>query len=80
MQDVYERLRTHLDRLPAGFPATQDGIELQLVSAFRSEIPSDALKVGASLTDEDGFLYRVTRLHRSPNSLIARVECAVLNP
>lgn len=58
-------------------PSDDDSV---LISAFRSEIPTDALKVGASLTDEDGFLYRVTRLHRSPNTLITRVECAVLNP
>ncbi|MGC9452651.1 MAG: hypothetical protein ACP5I4_14525 [Oceanipulchritudo sp.] len=51
-----------------------------LLSALRSEIPAAAVKVGASLSDADGFSYRVTRIQRTPNSLIARVECAVLNP
>lgn len=31
MNEVYERLRAHLDNLPAGFPATEDGIELRLL-------------------------------------------------
>lgn len=58
-------------------PSDDDSV---LVSAFRSEIPTDAMKVGASLTDEEGFHYRVTRIHRLPNTLIARLECIVLNP
>jgi hypothetical protein len=51
-----------------------------LLSAFRSEIPAAALKVGATLTDGEGFIYRVTRLQRTPNHLIARLECVVVNP
>lgn len=58
-------------------PTDDDAV---LISALRSEIPAEALKVGASITDNDSFFYRVTRIQRSPNSLIARIECAVLNP
>ena len=31
MPDVYTRLREHLDRLPAGFPATESGVELRIL-------------------------------------------------
>lgn len=37
MRDVYKRLRAHLDSLPAGFPATEEGIELQLLKRLFSE-------------------------------------------
>jgi formate hydrogenlyase subunit 6/NADH:ubiquinone oxidoreductase subunit I len=36
MHDVYERLRAHLDRLPAGFPSTEEGIELRLLKRLFS--------------------------------------------
>jgi ferredoxin len=31
MSDVYEKLATHLDDLPAGFPATETGVELRIL-------------------------------------------------
>ena len=31
MSDVYERLAKHLDNLPAGFPATDTGVELRIL-------------------------------------------------
>lgn len=31
MSDVYTRLREHLDALPAGFPATESGVELRIL-------------------------------------------------
>lgn len=36
MQDVYVRLRAHLDSLPAGFPATEEGVELRLLKRLFS--------------------------------------------
>jgi hypothetical protein len=51
-----------------------------LLTAFRSEIPPAAIKVGVSLNDLDGFIYRVTRIRRSPNQLVVGLECIVLNP
>jgi len=51
-----------------------------LLTAFRSEIPPAAIKVGVSLTDAENFVYRVTRIRRSPNQLVVRLECIVLNP
>jgi hypothetical protein len=51
-----------------------------MISALREDLPAAALKVGAGLSDAAGYHYRVTRLHRSPGSLIARLECIALNP
>ena len=31
MSDVYQQLARHLDRLPGGFPATQNGVELRIL-------------------------------------------------
>ena len=31
LQDVYENLRAHLDRLPAGFPRTPTGLEIRIL-------------------------------------------------
>lgn len=58
-------------------PTDDDSVS---ISALRSEIPATVVRPGASLTDSDGFSYRVTRIRRSPNQQVVRVECAVLNP
>jgi ferredoxin len=36
MPDVYTRLREHLDSLPAGFPATESGVELRILKRLFS--------------------------------------------
>jgi ferredoxin len=36
MSDVYDRLREHLDSLPAGFPATETGVELRILKRLFS--------------------------------------------
>ena len=30
-QSIYEALAAHLDRLPAGFPRTPDGVEMRIL-------------------------------------------------
>ena len=30
-EDIYRKLATHLDKLPSGFPATEDGLELRIL-------------------------------------------------
>ncbi len=37
MNDVYQRLAQHLDNLPAGFPATESGVELRILKRLFSE-------------------------------------------
>ena len=47
MNDIYKRLATHLDRLPGGFPATPNGIEIRILK--RLFTPAEA-QVAASLS------------------------------
>ncbi|MEJ5360006.1 MAG: 4Fe-4S binding protein [Desulfobacterales bacterium] len=50
MDEVYLRLREHLDRLPAGFPATPSGVELRILRRlFLPEEAELALHVGMKL-------------------------------
>ncbi len=50
MSDVYSRLREHLDSLPAGFPATESGVELRILKRlFTPEEASLAVQVGMKL-------------------------------
>ncbi len=37
MTDVYQRLAEHLDNLPAGFPATETGVELRILKRLFTE-------------------------------------------
>ncbi len=50
MPDGYEKLREHLDRLPAGFPATESGVELRILKRLFTPDEADlALHVGIKL-------------------------------
>lgn len=54
MNEVYERLRAHLDSLPAGFPATEDGIEIRLLKRlFTPEEAALACHVSMRLATAD---------------------------
>ncbi|MFC1829347.1 4Fe-4S binding protein [Thermodesulfobacteriota bacterium] len=51
MNDVYKRLAKHLDDLPAGFPATESGVELRILKRFFS--PEEAeIAMGLSMRPE----------------------------
>ena len=41
MADVYTRLARHLDDLPAGFPATESGVEIRILKRLFSEEEAD---------------------------------------
>ena len=41
MTDVYTRLAHHLDNLPAGFPATESGVEIRILKRLFSEEEAD---------------------------------------
>ncbi|MGD8703853.1 MAG: 4Fe-4S binding protein [Desulfosarcina sp.] len=47
MTDVYERLATHLDNLPAGYPRTESGVEMRILKRLFS--PQEA-KIATLLT------------------------------
>ena len=50
MADIYTRLREHLDGLPAGFPATESGVELRILKRlFTPEEAGLAIHVGIKL-------------------------------
>jgi len=50
MPDIYEKLRTHLDSLPAGFPATESRVELRILKRlFTPEEAGLALHVAMKL-------------------------------
>jgi len=40
--DVYQRLATHLDNLPAGFPGTDSGVELKILKRLFSPLEAEA--------------------------------------
>ena len=49
--DVYERLAKHLDDLPAGFPRTENGVEMRILQQLFT--PEEAeLAVHLSLIEE----------------------------
>jgi len=51
MSDVYERLAKHLDNLPAGYPATDSGVELRILK--RLFTPEEAeVAMGLSMVPE----------------------------
>ncbi len=72
MTDVYQRLATHLDRLPAGFPATASGVELRIL--MRLFTPQEAqIALGLTLMPEaaEGI---AQRLERDPAELAPELE------
>jgi ferredoxin len=84
MTDVYIRLRDHLDSLPAGFPATETGVELRILkrlfSPDEAELashvsmklePAAAIASRAGLSEEDADA-RLKKLSRK--GLIFSIE------
>jgi ferredoxin len=59
MPDVYSRLREHLDSLPAGFPATESGVELRILKRlFTPEEAELAVHVSMKLEPADAIAAR----------------------
>ncbi|MDA8136128.1 MAG: 4Fe-4S binding protein [Desulfobacteraceae bacterium] len=76
MTDVYKRLAKHLDRLPAGYPVTESGVELRILkhlftpeeaeaavvlTLFPEFADSIARKLGKNESDIEPFLYGMSR-------------------
>lgn len=51
-QDIYAKLACHLDRLPGGFPATEDGVELRILRRLFTEEEA-TLAVALTLLPEE---------------------------
>lgn len=72
MTDVYKRLATHLDRLPAGFPATESGVELRILK--RLFTPEEAeIALGLTMMPEPAESI-AARLGRDPSQLAPELE------
>ncbi|MBI4799401.1 MAG: 4Fe-4S ferredoxin [Desulfarculus sp.] len=57
--DVYKKLAQHLDSLPAGFPATEDGVELRILSQlFTPEQAALAVHLGLKLEKAEAIAQR----------------------
>lgn len=76
MTDIYKRLANHLDKLPAGFPATESGVELRILkqlftpeeaeaamalTLFPESAESIAEKLGRDESDIETLFYAMSR-------------------
>lgn len=60
MTDVYQGLREHLDKLPAGFPATDNGVEIRILKQlFTPEEAQMAQQVGLRLEPAQAIAERI---------------------
>jgi H+/Na+-translocating ferredoxin:NAD+ oxidoreductase subunit B len=72
MNDVYKRLAEHLDSLPAGFPATESGVELRILKRlFTSEEASIATAL--TLRPEPAEAVAL-RLDREPSDIAPMLD------
>src|SRR5512139_2181834 len=59
MRTAYDRLREHLDGLPAGFPATESGVELRILKRLFTPDEADlACHVGVRLETAEAIAVR----------------------
>ena len=55
MDDVYDKLRSHLDDLPGGFPSTKSGVELRILKQLFT--PEEAsLAISLTLIAEEAYV------------------------
>jgi len=61
MSDLYQRLAQHLDKLPAGYPATDSGVELRILKRLFTE-------------EEARIAMGLTMLPEAPEGIAARLQ------
>ena len=72
MTEIYQRLANHLDHLPAGFPATETGVELRILK--RLFTPEEAaLAIQLTMLPESSAQI-AARLGEDPDALAKRLE------
>jgi electron transport complex protein RnfB len=60
MSDVYQGLREHLDKLPAGYPATENGVEIRILKQlFTPEEAQMAQQLGLKLETAEAIAERI---------------------
>jgi ferredoxin len=70
--DVYQRLAEHLDNLPAGYPATESGVELRILKRLFTEEEA-AIATGLSMMPEPAEAI-AARLGRDASALAPALE------
>lgn len=71
-EDVYEALAAHLDRLPAGFPRTPDGVEMRLLRRLFS--PEEAALAPFLTLKPESVEKIATRLSKPTEELASKLE------
>jgi electron transport complex protein RnfB len=74
MEDVYQELRRHLDRMPVGFPATESGVEIRILKHFFA--PEEA-RIALNLSAVPESLERVHRRVEKTGISIKELEEAL---
>ncbi len=74
MSEIYEKLRRHLDQLPAGFPATESGVELRILKRlFTPEEAQMALHLGMRLETVDTIARRAAMEEERAKALLEQM-------
>ena len=69
-----------LEPKPEEFDLTPSDDDQIQVSVLGDEIPDGLKRIGETFTDGDGVFYRITRMRKSPNSILVRLECKLQMP
>ncbi len=72
MKDVYQRLAEHLDNLPAGFPATESGVELRILK--RLFTPEEAFIATALILRPEPAETIAMRLNRASSDIASILD------
>ncbi len=72
MKDIYKRLAEHLDNLPAGFPATESGVELRILQRLFD--PEEASIATALTMRPEPAEAIAARLAREPSDIAPRLH------
>jgi NAD-dependent dihydropyrimidine dehydrogenase PreA subunit len=71
-EDVYDRLRTHLDNLPVGFPKTKSGVEMRILRRLFTE---EEAEMAVNLTPFPETLEEIAlKIQRDPKEIEPLLE------
>ncbi len=71
MTELFKKLARHLDKMPAGFPATESGVEIKILERLFTEEEA-AIVLGLNMWPEPVPVI-AERLEKDPDSLGARL-------
>ncbi len=74
MEEVYQRLREHLDKLPASFPATESGVELRILKRlFTPQEAALAAQLGLKLETAKAIAAKAGLTEEEAEGLLAEM-------